>query len=413
MLICRIVNKKYFLGFLFVFFILTFLFFILVSDVGADEIRDLQIEIENQQKYIQELEKQKKLYQEKIDLKSKEALTLKNQISIINDEITKTTLEIKEKEARIKENELSIANIQFKIKEQEEETIKQKKLIAELLNLIYRYDNKSHLEILFLNSSISDFFNQLRYLNNIQNKLQENIQKIKLIKEGLELQENKLRDKIEEAQQLKDELTQQKSILDTKKAGKKNLLRETQEAEWKFQSLLAEAIKEQKKAEQEIIRIEQEIRAKLTEQEIEKNLEEGTGPMIFTWPVPKNKITAYFHDPDYPYKKWLGEHSGIDIRAEQGTPIRAAASGYVGRAKNAGMGYSYIMLIHDNGFATVYGHVSQIAVQEEMYVKRGDIIGKTGGMPGTPGAGRFSTGPHLHFEVRLNGIPVNPLEYLP
>ncbi|MCF7910804.1 M23 family metallopeptidase, partial [Candidatus Pacearchaeota archaeon] len=182
------------------------------------------------------------------------------------------------------------------------------------------------------------------------------------------------------------------------------------------------AVAEREKTAQELAKLERELReqtslfqdAKKKESIENKLLEMGGGISnnSLSWPVPFKAVTAYFHDADYPYKHIIGEHSGIDLRASQGTPIKAPSAGYVARVYDAGMGYSYLMVIHTNGISTLYGHVSRFNVIEDQYVQEGQIIGYTGGTPGTAGAGPFCTGPHLHFEVRLNGIPVNPLEYL-
>ena len=95
-------------------------------------------------------------------------------------------------------------------------------------------------------------------------------------------------------------------------------------------------------------------------------------------------------------------HSGIDIAAPLGTPIHAAASGEVMSASlNRGYGLC-IIILHGNGVQTLYGHCSRLAVHAGQMVRRGEIIGNVGS------TGR-STGPHLHFEVRRDGHPINPL----
>lgn len=194
---------------------------------------------------------------------------------------------------------------------------------------------------------------------------------------------------------------------------KENLLEQTFASEKKFQNFLLQSKYEEEQVSNEIYSLEKNIRQKL--EESDKIFSEGnSGSVVLSWPVdPGRGITATFHDPDYPFR-YIFEHPAIDIRVSQGKSVGAAAPGYVAKVKNGGIGgYSYIMLIHANGLSTVYGHLSRLDVQEDTYVIRGQTIGLSGGMPGTPGAGKLTTGPHLHFEVRLDGLPVNPLDYLP
>lgn len=100
-------------------------------------------------------------------------------------------------------------------------------------------------------------------------------------------------------------------------------------------------------------------------------------------------------------------HTGTDLAAPKGTPIRAALDGAVLFARYQSTGYGYHLAIdHGGGFVTLYGHCSKIFVTEGQAVKAGDIIAEVGS------TGR-STGPHLHFEVRINGEMKNPRNYLP
>lgn len=103
---------------------------------------------------------------------------------------------------------------------------------------------------------------------------------------------------------------------------------------------------------------------------------------------------------------WYG-HRGIDIANAIGIPVAAADGGYVSYAGWSNAGYGYMVMIdHGNGFATLYGHLSQWYVDPGQAVGRGQVIGAMGSTGN-------STGPHLHFEVRYGGVPQNPLVYLP
>ncbi len=102
-------------------------------------------------------------------------------------------------------------------------------------------------------------------------------------------------------------------------------------------------------------------------------------------------------------------HQGIDFFAEIGNPVLAARSGRVIAAtKNRGMG-NYIIIRHPGNTITIYGHLSQIYVYRNQFVKQGEAIGSVGK---TGNAKYRDVQPHLHFEVRKNGVPQDPLEYL-
>jgi murein DD-endopeptidase MepM/ murein hydrolase activator NlpD len=123
------------------------------------------------------------------------------------------------------------------------------------------------------------------------------------------------------------------------------------------------------------------------------------------------QITANFKDKKY--KKTFGvDHLGVDFFAPQGTIFYAPADGKIVKTGIHGYGYSYVVVAHANNLSTVYGHISRVFLNVGQTVKAGEAIGKTGGTPGTKGAGYFTTGPHLHFEVWKNRNVVNPLEYL-
>lgn len=116
-------------------------------------------------------------------------------------------------------------------------------------------------------------------------------------------------------------------------------------------------------------------------------------------------ISSTFGMRESPFSGDQKQHKGLDIAAYAGTPIRAPASGIVSyAAMDEGYG-NLISVDHGHGIVTRYGHCSQIYVKVGQRVRRGDVIGAVGS------TGR-STGPHLHYEVRLNNVPINPEKYI-
>lgn len=137
----------------------------------------------------------------------------------------------------------------------------------------------------------------------------------------------------------------------------------------------------------------------------------GLGGSGFLWPV-HGPITATFHDPDY-QRVFHVPHQAIDIATKQGTAVHSTADGVVFKVRLGGAkGYTYVLIGHQNGYASLYGHLSQVFVKDGDMVSAGQIIGLSGGEPGTPGAGPMTTGSHLHFEMMLNSVHFNPLEVL-
>ena len=116
-------------------------------------------------------------------------------------------------------------------------------------------------------------------------------------------------------------------------------------------------------------------------------------------------LTDGFGGRSDPFTGERGTHNAVDISSAVGQAVRAPADGIVVKAEWANGYGNVIYMSHGYGFSTRYGHLSQYAVRPGTRVKRGDIIGYVGS------TGR-STGPHLHYEVRVNNNPVNPLEYI-
>lgn len=133
-------------------------------------------------------------------------------------------------------------------------------------------------------------------------------------------------------------------------------------------------------------------------------------PQVF-WPFPVSTVTEWPASPGRP------NHWGTDFGVTQGTPLRATVDGVIVRHNNDGLGAYVLDIISDDGLLVRNGHLSRMDVNTGQRVTAGQVIGLTGGQPGTPGAG-YSTGPHLHWELRWDrawsgGAWVDPRKMVP
>ncbi|PIT89477.1 MAG: hypothetical protein COU27_00125, partial [Candidatus Levybacteria bacterium CG10_big_fil_rev_8_21_14_0_10_36_7] len=381
--------------------------FCISTYLHAQTIDTINDNLKEKKEDIDTLKERIELYQNKISETRAESLSLKNHIAVLENEIIKIKTEIELSQKQIENMALEIQKSNLQIQETVKKMNVQKIQVTEFIKTIYQNDQISNLEILILNKNFSEYFDHYKQLNDIQGELQKTIVGLKKIKEELEIQKKSLEDKKREEESLKLTLENQRTDLEERISDKEEVLKLTENNEAKFSSYVGQLKQEQRQINAEIVTLEKKLREEL-ERKKQQELFAQFGQPGFMWPTDGRYVTARFHDPDYPYRH-IFEHPAIDIRAEQGTPIRAAESGYVAQAKFNGKKYAYVMIIHNDGFSTVYGHVSKIYVKSEQLVKKGDIIALSGGAPGTDGAGSLTSGPHLHFEIRLDGIPVNPL----
>ncbi|MCX6779252.1 MAG: peptidoglycan DD-metalloendopeptidase family protein [Candidatus Magasanikbacteria bacterium] len=382
------------------------LFLLSSQTTWASVLDDLNQQIIDKQEAIKKMEEQISIYKKDIEVKQNEALTLNNQLAILKSKISKIELDVRLTETQIESLDLEIASLGKIIEDKKIRISKQKDYLNNLLRLININDQKDYLNVILSNPSFSEFFNQTKYLENLNGQINQALKTLKEEKQDLETKENIAQTKKDKLVILKKELTDYQASLAEQKDAKAYLLAQTKQSENKFRSLLSQLRQEQTSFDQEISALQRKVQKELTKDE-----KLDTLASVLSWPAePVKGISTYFRDPTYPFR-YLFEHSGLDLPLKVGTPLKAAASGYVAWVRTNSSYGNNIMIIHNDGIATLYAHLSRFNTKEGEFVKRGDVIGYSGGMPGTPGAG-FSTGPHLHFEVRVNGIPNDPMDYL-
>ncbi len=369
-------------------------------DTSADAIGTLNLEIDLKRNSIDQLNRQIDVYEAKIEQKQNEAASLLGEVELLENRIAKTKLDIEAAEASIDLTNAEIALVANEIHDQEKILNRDREMIAEVLREVQVLGDGFGLQILFGTESFSQLFDELEHLENVSTDLKGAADHARAARLKLEAKHASSQAKKEQLVAYENSLVERMALLDQEQEAKETLVTQTKNSEAEFRMLLNEVNQEQTFINQQISALQAEIEGRLNQSD------EVGDSSILSWPVDPTVrgISASFHDPTYPFRH-LFEHSGLDLPAPTGTPVSSVAPGYVAWTRKGRLYGNYIMVIHTNGVATLYAHLSSINVSPDQFVARGQQIG-------TVGSTGFSTGPHLHFEVRKNGIPTNPLNYL-
>lgn len=347
----------------------------------------------------QELEdKQQGLSEEKEEIENEiggledRKLSVMEEKKVLDDQVTVLEGEISAVNAQIAdlEEQIELATIEL-----EEATValeEQYEAYKVRVRVMYENSTTGYLDVLLSSESIGEFFEKLdivsqiaEYDKNLTEELKAEQQKI--MTQRAELETNKLA--LEDS---KKELETKKADLDAKMAQRDAMIQ-------KIESSQSDLEEQLKKIEAE----EAAVRAQIA------NLASGNtqytgGAML--WPTPSCYIvTSEFGWRFHPVLKYEKLHTGMDIGAGYGAQIIAASSGTVITATYNSAYGNYVVIDHGGGVCTLYAHQSSMAVSVGQYVNAGQVIGYVGSTG-------YSTGPHLHFEVIVNGAVQNPRNYI-
>ncbi len=358
---------------------------IAVNFVNADQKTELQ----NKQ---QSLSGDKNNIKTEIDGLETQKKTVMEEKKVLDGQVTELEGEISELDVQIDGYEVQIDDVTVELDAATKVLEEQYQMYKTRVRIMYESGAMGYLDILLSADSVGDFFEKLDIVSQIaeyDSKLTDKLQ----------AEQEKIQAKKDELEALKQELVDSKTVLQTKKSDLDAKMAQRDALIKKINSSKSALEKQLKEIEAE----EAKVRAQIARL--------ATGGTVYTggkmlWPTPSCKyITSYYGWRLHPVLNYEKLHTGIDIGAGYNAKIVAAESGTVITATYNSAYGNYVVVDHGGGVCTLYAHQSSMAVSVGQYVNVGDTIGYVGSTG-------YSTGPHLHFEVIVNGATTDPLGYI-
>lgn len=316
------------------------------------------------------------------------------ELGIIEKELDRAQKDLERVAAKLVETQKKLEQTKQDLKAAEKALEDQKQNLSTRLIAMYKSGPVDYIEVILSAKSFSDFLTRLDMVKRIVDYDRDLLNTYKAKREEVSLKKAQLEKQQYEISQQQNTIKEKKIQIASRQAERKKLLAELEKEKQQY-------LREEEQLEQDSKRIAAMIQ-KIQAQNKRKFV--GTG--VFQWPVPSsNEVTSDYGWRVHPIFRVKKFHTGIDIAASYGADVVAADDGVVIYAGWYG-GYGNTVIIdHGGSISTLYAHLSRINVSEGDKVKKGSKIADVGSTG-------FSTGPHLHFEVRKEGQCVNPWSWL-
>ncbi len=357
------------------------------EDTDSSNLTDLQ----TQQQDLQDQIDQSNEELEEVQSQLSENL---QQIEKLDEKIRSSESEIEELNAQIEELQTEIASIQEQLEVAEKNYEKQKKIMETRLVAIYEAGDTKYLDVLLNSSNLSEFLSNYYLITEIASVDKELLDNVAAEKKAIELAKEKLENNQTSLATALKTQTQTATVLQNTKTLRENYVARLSDEEKAKQEQIDEMTEQYEDINNQIL--------ELAKQGLDTAYIGGE----LAWPVPGyTTITSYYGMRIHPITGQYKLHTGVDISAPIGANFIAVNDGIVTKAEYNSAYGNMVVIDHGGGISTLYAHGSEILVTVGQTVSQNDPVLKVGSTG-------YSTGPHAHFEVRINGVVTDPLPYI-